>query len=337
MATLLTNEEIIAAVGIPKEVVTGLTSTESSTYEAASNAFLSAIVNKICYQKVDSMEFTNPFKKYDSYPIEYGDSLENVYIDIKPGAKFDRNATDPFAKSAPAVKAAYAHINYEMQYAITIERDFVRRAVLNKYGFQSIVDRILASLVTKRDIDEYSATIISLNNVDNFANGFEDVDVSSAATEADKMDIIVHNIVSVYKDFALPSPDNNKFKVETVTPLSHCLLIIKQDILNKINLDYLKGVFNLDKVDLINNIIPIRSFKTVVNTTSGGDITPGENGTDIDYVILDDRGFDNHLALQDGGSIYNPKGRYTNYFVDYWKVFGFKPYCQARAFKLKTE
>lgn len=337
MSTLLTNDEIISAVGLPKSVVDGLQSALATEYEAASNEFLNAIVNKIVLQKAYSFSFSNPFAKYDGEPIDFGDTIENVYIDIQPGYKFNPDATDPFAKTKPAVKATYPHINYAMQYAITIERDLLRRACLRPYGFNDIINRILNTLVTKREIDEYSATIISLNNAANFAKGIEDVDVTSAAGDvAKQMDIVVHTMVNTYNDFPLPSNGNNKMGVVTATPKQNALMIIKQSLLNNIDLDYLKGIFNLDKVDIVKNIMPVRSFMTVVNTEDGA-LTPSATGGDIDFMIIDDRGFDNHINLRDGGSIYNPKGRYTNYFVDSWKIFGYKPFFNARAFKLKTK
>ena len=32
--------------------------------------------------------------------------------------------------------------------------------------------------------------------------------------------------------------------------------------------------------------------------------------------------------------IYNPKGKYTNQYTNLWKVFGFKYFYNAKAFKL---
>ena len=131
----------------------------------------------------------------------------------------------------------------------------------------------------------------------------------------------------------LPKKTNNKTGVMNATPINDILLIIKVDLLNSINLDYLAGVYNLSKVDLIKNIIAVDSFKVEITGTSG---TSTMNGTDIDFVILDSKGFDNHVALEDGGLIYNPKGKYTNHFYNLWKIISFKQFYNARAFQLKV-
>ena len=335
MATVLSNEQIVSAIGLPKSIIDTLKTAQGDTFSATANQFLTALVNKIVYQKVENMSFDNPFKKYDGYPVNYGDTIENVFVDRALGDKFDKDATDPFKKTAPTVKSLYATINYEMQYPITIEDSLLRRCALNEYGFMNLINAILKALVTGRSVDEYLATIIMLNNSNIYAKGFEEINVSTLTTDDKKMKAIVKKMTDVYHDFALPSIDNNKLGVMQSTSPEHCLLVIKQSLLDKINIDYLAGVYNLSKTELISKIIPVRSFMAVVNTSNGGKITPSQYGDDIDFIIVDDRGFDCHVALQDGGMIYNPRGKYTNHFANLWKIISYRYDFQARAFKIK--
>lgn len=339
MATVLSNSEVVTAIGLPDSVLTTLQTAEGDTFSATANQFLTALVNKIVYQKVASMTFSNPFKKYDSFPVNFGDTIENIFIDKAIGVNFDKDATDPFAKTLPSAKTLYASINFERQYPVTIEDKLLRRAALNEYGFMSIINTILKSLSTAMGVEEYLATIAMLNNKEIYKDGFEEVDVSALSSE-EASKAVTKKIVDVYNDFALPSIDNNKMGVLQVTEPSNCLLVIKQSLLNDINLDYLAGVYNLSKVDLIKNIIPVRSF---VNVGIGIDGTAHEwlstlsaNTDDIDFIILDERGFDCHVALQDSGMIYNPRGKYTNHFTNLWKIIAYRYDYQARAFKLKT-
>lgn len=334
--TVLSNTEIVTAIGLPEEIVTELQTAQGDEFSAKANEFLSALVNKICYQKVESMTFDNPFKKYDGYPINYGDTIENVYVDKAMGQKFNKDATDPFVKTAPVVKSLYVSINYEMQYPITVQDSLLRRAALNQFGFMNLVDAILRSMVTGRSVDEYLATIIMLNNKDIYAHGFEDLEVESTLTDVEKYGVVTQKLVEVYHDFALPSIDNNKAGVMQVTKPENTLLVIKQSVLDKIDLTYLTGLFNLSKVDMMKKIIPVRSFQAIVNTLDGSTLTPSVNGDDIDFVILDERGFDCHVALQDGGFIYNPRGKYTNHFSNLWKIISYRTDFQARAFKIKV-
>ena len=331
--TLLTNGEIVKALGLPSDILTKLAVEQGTSFQATANQFISALVNKIVYQKVDSMKsFSNPFRKYESYPVKYGDTIENVFTELPQGYTFDKDATDPFTKYVPSVKTLYATINYEMQYATTIQDVLLRRAVLNEYGLMNLVNTIIATMNKRKDIDEYQATVFMLNNEDLYADGFEELDVSGESTDTGKYKAITQKIVDVVTDFALPSSSNNKLGVLNVTPKNKCVLVIKQELLNHINIDFLAGVFNLEKTELIKNIISVRSFQVINPADDGSKV-----GEDIDFVVLDEDGFDIHNALEDSGMIYNPKGKYTNHFTNDWKIFAFKYYYNARAFKIKFE
>lgn len=323
----LTNAQMVDYLGLPQDIITALQTAQGQEFTAVSNQFLSALVNKIVYQSVDSMEFSNPFKKFDGRPINYGETIENIFVEMPQGYKFDPNATNPFAKKKPSVKTLYASINYDMQYKITIEDSLLRRAALNEYGFMNLIDTILAQLQKRVSLDEYFATIGMLNNEDIYAAGFEEISVSSNKKE--RAEKVTRTIINTMSRFTLPGNGNNALGVLQSSRKEDVLLIIKAELLNDINLDYLAGVYNLSKVDLLSQIIPIDSF---VTTNASGE----SQGTDIDFVMLDTKGFDIHTNLQDGGMIYNPEGKYTNHYANLWKVLSFKYFYNARAYKLVT-
>lgn len=331
--TNLTNTEVVAALGLPASIVEKLATAQGDEFTATANQFISALINKIVYSKVDRMEFSNPFKRFEGYPVKFGDTIENIFTEVPQGYTFDKDATDPFAKKVPSVKVLYATINYEMQYCTTIQDKLLRRAALNEYGFMQLIESILANMGTRKSVDEYTATIRMLNNEDLYADGFEDLDVSELSTATEKYKAITQKIIDVVSDFALPCADNNALRVLNVAKKEDIVLVIKQSLLNHINLDYLAGVYNLSKVDLISRIIPVRSFKTIAPDTTDA----AEVGEDLDFIIVDSKGFDIHPALEDSGMIYNPKGKYTNHFTNSWKVISYKYFRNARAFKVQYE
>lgn len=347
----LSNTQVLQALSLNDDIVADLKNLQGNAFGNKANEFLSALVNKIVYQRVLDMDFANPFAKYDGFPIEYGDTIENIYVQTVRGYKFDKDADDPFKKVNPNVISAYVSINFEIQYCITIQDVLLRRAVLNEYGMSSLIERILRSLVVAMNVDEYLANLVMLNNAELFANStrsgsgttespyvytIENINVSSLASDTEKYAAIAEKMISVYKDMLIPSPDYNKRGVLTVSKKSDLLLIIKQSLLNKINLDYLVGVYNLNKVELLSNILEVRSFKVCITDIDGDPITTSEDGADIAFMIVDTRGFDNHQALQDSGMIYNPKGKYTNHFLNNWKILSFRTDCQAVAYTVTT-
>lgn len=336
----LTNPEVIGYLGLPKDIMEKLGTAQGEEFQAVKNQFLNEIINKICYQVVDRFGWENPFRKYDSFPVNYGDTIENIFVELPTGYGFDKDATNPFGKVKNQVKVSYATINYEMQYKITIEDSLLRRAVLNEYGFMNIINAILSSMTTAKNVDEYFATLRMLNNPELYGNSevdvtdpdnpvylFAEIEIDASATAKEKAEIVTKQIVDDWSSMILPKTTKNALKVMTASGKDNLLLIVRRDILNSINLDYLTGVFNLSKVELLSKILTVDSFVTK-------DSEGTTYGEELGYMIIDTRAFDNHVALQDGGLIYNPQGKYTNHFLNLWKIISFKRFYNAVAWKL---
>lgn len=339
MSTLLSNKEVLAVLGLPSDVITNLQSNAQETYEPASNKFLNGLVNKITKQQVAVTKFTNPFTLFDKDPLAFGDTIENVRIDVSKGTPYAETTDDPFARTKPVAKGRYITDNFEYQWASTIEQKELAKACLASNGFMQISDAIVESMNTARNIEEYNAEITYLNKADLYANGIESI--ATKAVEADekkKAKLITKTLAKALKDMTFPATDNNAMKVMNVSKFADLYVIIKEDVLQDINFDFLEGVFNLSKIELAKHFIEIRSFQTIKNTkeASTNVVTPSVTGDDLAFVILDKNGFDNHVMLDIGTSIYNPKKHYTNMFHTLWKIFNYRNDFNARAFKIDS-
>ena len=63
----MTLQEMITQLDLSEGTLTALATAEGQTFTAAANEFISAIVNKICYQVVETTKFVNPFAKYKKF------------------------------------------------------------------------------------------------------------------------------------------------------------------------------------------------------------------------------------------------------------------------------
>ena len=335
--TLLSNSETLAVLGLPDTIITDLQSNAKETFEPAANKFLTGLINLITKQQVAVMHFTNPFTIFDKEPLAFGDTIENIRIDVSKGQPYSETSNDPFEKAKPTAKATYITENFDYQWTTTIEDKELRKAALAPNGFMKISEAIMEGFRTGRNLDEYDAQIAFLNNSALYASGIEAIKVKGLS-DSEKSKAVTKTLYAALADMQLPSHDNNKAHNYEVSAFADLYVIIKQDVLTDINFDYLAGVYNLDKVEVAKHFIPVRSFQTIKNTkaASGGAITPAITGDDIAFAILDKKGFDNHIMLDLDTSIYNPKKHYTNYFSTLWKIFNFRTDFNARAYKIDT-
>ena len=96
MANNLTNTDISRYLGLTDADVTALQTAQGDEFQVVKNKFLNAILNKIAYQKVENMKWSTPFEELRGYPIKYGDTIENIFIDVPAGYDYDMHATNPF-------------------------------------------------------------------------------------------------------------------------------------------------------------------------------------------------------------------------------------------------
>lgn len=332
MNEFMTNNEVVDYLGLDKDIITRIQTEQGTTFQATANEFLSALVNKIIYQRATYFNWSNPFAKYVGTPIRFGDTIENVFIEAPDGYTYDPDATDPFVKYIPNAKTLYATINKEMQYCCTINDALLRRAAINETGFQELINYILASMTAKSNIDDY---FLQLGALQSDIYGVDSaLYIDPTLTLKEQAELLTKDIIDYASAMQLPSTKYNKLEVMTATKKENLLLVIRRNLLNLINLDYLTGVFNLNKVDLLDKIIVVEDFR-VKGKVAQGD--PEVIGKDFAYVILDTEGFDNHIALEDGGMIYNPKGKYTNHFLNTWEIKSFKYFYNAVARTITNE
>ena len=116
MAKQVTNAELINALlgseysdRIPVATQTNLTDVAEKilAYTPAKNSLLQALYNKIALTIIDSMEFSNPFDRFRRADINYGDTLEDIFVDIPKGYEYNAKDENPFAQVQPDVKALY--------------------------------------------------------------------------------------------------------------------------------------------------------------------------------------------------------------------------------------
>lgn len=312
MAKQVTNAELINALlgseyedRIPEATQTNLTDVAEKilSYAPAKNSLLTALYNKIALTIIDSMTFENPFDRFRRADINYGDTLEDIFVDIPTGYEYDSKDENPFAQVQPDVKALYHTINKQLQYEQTIHDPEFRRALRSPYGLDSLVTRIVNTLREASKLDDFIIGKQILANEDVYGKVvYLGTATGNKATDGKAL---LEAIKTAGSGMKFPSREFNQQGVMDNTPMNRQVLFITANYKNIIDLDVLAGLYNLDKADITQQIIELDNFN--------------EEGA-IAGALVDERFLNFHYALQDGGLIYNPKALATNHFWNSWSI-----------------
>lgn len=280
------------------------------------NAFLNALVNRIALVLINSKMFYNPLRVFKKGTIEYGEIVEEIFVNIAKAHVYDPVVAEQevFKREIPDVDAIFHKMNYKNFYKVTIQNEDLRQAFLSSQGISDLIARIVDSLYSGANYDEF--LIMKNMIVDAVKNGrMTSVTIPEATAENAKS--IITTIKSVSNALEFPSTAYNAQGVLTYTPKDRQVLILdtKFDAINDV--EVLASAFNMDKAEFMGRRVLIDNFADL---------------TGVPAVLVDESWwmvFDMQINFTE---IYNAQGLYWNYFYHVWKLFSESPYSNAVVF-----
>lgn len=303
-----------------KEVGLALMSDE---YEAEFNQWQKALINRIGMTIFHDYTIQNRLSKYIREGMSFGDTIEEIATDIVTGAKMNYGkcgeSVDPFVKMCPEAKAIYHRVNQPIQYGTTIERDRLRQAFLNEGGLSRLLGYFVNKLNSSANLDSWLMTKSIFGTYANDAKAAQapllstQKITSTDVTDEDSGKKFLLQIKDTVSSMYFPNNAFNPMQVHKTLDNRNLTLFIRADLINKLGIEVRAGVYNLGEVN-----IPV---KIELMDDFGEDINGGDT-SDIMAMLAEDDFLVITSQFDDLDSIYNPRGRYWNYFLTRQMSFG---------------
>ena len=282
------------------------------------NEFCDVLVNKLVYSQFESKTFNNPLRVLEGESLPLGYAGEHVMVNRAKGRKFNVN---DFAgllfKYEAQVKVEYFAINSDLQYPVTISREQLKKAMTSWENLSEFITSLSNSLYNGCYIDEFNYTknIISGAFKENRAQYKKITAVTDEATAK----AFVEEARKLFLNFQLPSTKYNAWAknggegdpITTWSRPEDIVLIIRNDIRAKIDVQSLSVSFNLPYADFLGNVITVDDFD--VYDDDGNKIY---DGSGIVGMIADKSWF--KIKTQDMymESFANPNNRTIQYYLN---------------------
>ena len=126
-------------------------------YPALANQFISALMNRIAAVRVKSALFNNPYRELKKGFIEFGESIEEIFVNIANVRTFnyDKAEQRELKRSMPDVRSAFHAVNFSVQYPTTVTETDLRKAFLSMDGVQDLIARVVDSVYKAAEYDEW--------------------------------------------------------------------------------------------------------------------------------------------------------------------------------------
>lgn len=301
-------------------------------YQPFMNEFVNA-VNRISMVLITSKMYTNPFASFKRGLLEFGETAEELFVEIAKGRIFDvERGEKEFAKRVESdVRAAFHNLNYKTVYKKTIENEELRQAFLSWEGVTDLIAKIVDSMYSGAAYDEQNMMLymiaLSLMRGEMY--------VLNTATDITET---VTSVKALSNQMTFMSTKYNQAGVHNYTNKGDQYILINSYFDASMDVNVLAAAFNMDKVEFIGHRVLVNTFGDIdldrVKELIGEayvDITEDQLSAleKIPMVILDRDWFmifDNMYKFTEW---YNGEGLYWNYWYHVWKVFSHSPFANA--------
>ena len=224
-----------------------------NAYQPRQNQFLSALVNRIGLVIISSKSYSNPWNWVKRGTLEYGESIEEIYVnlakveDFKPNGSTNELLADLFGKRTPDVQAAFHQMNFQKKYPVTISEEQLRTAFTSFDGVNNLIDYIVQSLYTAFEYDEFIVYQYMLGRL--ALDGKIPAVTIGSISDRDTAEAAVVAIKNVSDDMTFMKTKYNMAGVFTHTPKEDQYVLKSISANNYVSVKVLAPAFNMGEVE----------------------------------------------------------------------------------------
>lgn len=319
-------------------------------YDPSYNPFVNTLLNRIFTTTVETLNFNNPWARVKQGYVEYGDTMEEAFIDIPGVHRYSpqQAETSVFKREKPVVHAAFHTLNCQIYHKTTVQQNDLKQAFLSYNAFGDFVARQMRSLITAGEYDEWNLMKYLVGNAV-IKGWIKPVTGVTLPTDKDTAQAFLATLQGYCDNFALPSREYNLAGVMNTAPTDEQVFIQTNAQHATVNVQALAALFNEEYAQYRTDRLALDSFsnidwgrmQTIMTNPDTGKVDPGYakwDSAQIEYlnglagILMNERWFKTWDNLEDSGSIYNPEGLYWNYTHHMWRTVSFSPFEQAVAF-----
>lgn len=307
---------------------------------AFANQFINALVNRIAIVRVQSATFNNPYSILKKGYIEYGETVEDIFVSIAKAVDFnvEKAAKREFQRTIPDVRSAFHVMNWRAMYPVTIQDEDLRQAFLSIDGVQNLIAKIVDSVYTAAEYDEF--LLFKYLLIKAISHGKMYPTSIGAGTDLSEAAVQFRGTSNL---LPFMSNEYNEAGVKTNTPKERQVIFMDAMFNAQFDVNVLASAFNMDKADFMGRLFLIDNWTDfdnerfdIIRANSDGieEVTTNELAllANVKAVILDDNWFQVYDNNNKFTEKYVSSGLYWNYFYHTWKTVSNSPFANAVVF-----
>lgn len=244
------------------------------SFEADTNEFLSALVNRIGFVEASNRRFKNPLAVLKTGGMPFGTTIEEIYTNPVTAKSYDANEVgDLLTIEKPDVKTIYHEKNREDKYPVSINMVKLQEAFTSPESLKSFYETsVLNAMYSGDEMDEFLLMKKTVSSA--IAEGR----IVTMDIEWDGEEQTSKNLVKVLKtlagDFLFPKTCFNGYnalnaekigakemtEAITWTPAANQIILVRTDVDAATDVEVLAKAFNMEKTDFLKRKFVVDDF-----------------------------------------------------------------------------
>lgn len=287
-----------------------------TTYPTAKNEFIDTLTNLVGKTVFLNKLYENPFKFFKKGTLEYGKTIESIFVDLVQAKSFSEHFGDSEVSSLIGtekpknVKVEYYSENFRNKYKISISDTQLKGALRSENGLSDLIQMIVTSPLNSAEFDEFLMVKQCLNNLtikDTTITGYDALDEEKQAKKLTK------TIKTYINKFRFLSDAYNSQGVHTFSMPNELVVLVTPEVKANIDVELLSSAFNMDKADIESRLILIDNF-----TKEG--VGGVEEDTETLCIIADENLIQFYETENTSESFRNANTLTTNTFYHRWGI-----------------
>lgn len=321
-------------------------------FQPRMNEFVSALINRIARVVVTSKMYSNPLAFAKKGLLEYGETIEEIFVDIAKANSYDWNSTNEteqaFKRENPDIKSAFHALNMQTYYKATVSEQNLRQAFLSLDGVTDLLARIVNSLYSGAAYDEY--IMMKYVIAQSLIPGNVKMTTIDAVDDEASGKAAVKKVKGITGKLQFMSKEYNIAGVNTFIPSpSDIFVVMTADYEASIDVDVLASAFNMDKVQFMGQRVLVDSFSfndgelARLDELLAKDPTytkPSEDNLNalntVGIVVMSRDWFQVYDVLNQFAEQYNAALLYWNEFNHVWRIYSASPFAPIVGFTTMT-
>lgn len=311
---------------------------------ALANQFINALVNRIAIVRVQSATFNNPYSMLKKGYIEFGETVEDIFVSIAKGVDFnpEKAREREYKRTFPDVRSAFHAMNWRVMYPVTIQDEDLKQAFLSMDGVQNLIAKIVDAVYTGAEYDEF--LLFKYLLIKAISHGKMKPVAIGDGTDLRESAIQFRGVSNL---LPFMSGEYNEVGVKTTTPKDRQVIFMDAMFNAQFDVKVLASAFNMNKADFMGRLFLIDNWTSfdnerfdIIRANSDGieEVTSEELAllANVKAVILDENWFQVYDNNNKFTEKYSASGLYWNYFYHTWKTISNSPFSNAVVFVTST-